>query len=62
MKTTFTSVRKKLVLGAVWLGLSTVCFSQNDVMLQAFYWNVPVDQTNLNGSWWDTLRVKTPEL
>ena len=36
--------------------------AQNDVMMQAFYWDVPVDAVNKNGSWWDTLRVKAPEL
>ncbi len=36
--------------------------AQNDVLLQAFYWNVPVDQTNLNGSWWDTLSSEAPSL
>lgn len=42
--------------------LTTKCFSQNDVMMQAFYWNVPTDTTNKNGSWWDTLDSKLPEL
>lgn len=32
--------------------------AQNDVMMQAFYWNVPVDVVNKNGTWWDTLRIK----
>lgn len=36
--------------------------AQNDVMMQAFYWNLPVDETNKNGYWWDTLRMKAPEL
>jgi alpha-amylase len=36
--------------------------SQNDVMMQAFYWDVPVDAANLNGSWWDTLRLKASSL
>ncbi len=29
--------------------------AQNDVMMQAFYWNVPVDEAGLNGTWWDGL-------
>ena len=37
-------------------------YSQNDVMMQAFYWNVPVDTANKNGSWWDTLRIKASSL
>ncbi len=36
--------------------------AQNDVLMQAFYWDVPVDDTNLNGFWWDSLRVKAPDL
>lgn len=34
----------------------------NDVMMQAFYWDVPVDETAKNGSWWDNLKTKAPEL
>lgn len=36
--------------------------AQNDVMMQGFYWDVPVDDVNENGSWWDTLAVKAQEL
>ena len=36
--------------------------AQDDVMMQAFYWDVPVDAANFNGSWWDTLAVQAPEL
>lgn len=36
--------------------------AQNDVMMQAFYWNVPVDEANHNGTWWDVLRQKAPDL
>lgn len=34
----------------------------NDVMMQAFYWDVPVDELTKNGTWWDNLRTKAPEL
>ncbi|MDE6095967.1 MAG: hypothetical protein K2G52_07255, partial [Muribaculaceae bacterium] len=34
----------------------------NDVMMQAFYWDVPVDEESLNGTWWDNLKNKAPEL
>lgn len=40
------------------LGLTTTAQAQNDVMMQAFYWDVPVDTTNKDGSWWDSLAVK----
>ncbi len=36
--------------------------AQNDVMLQGFYWDVPVDDANKDGSWWDTLASQAPEL
>lgn len=41
---------------------SNKILSQNDVMMQAFYWDVPVDAVNKNGTWWDTLRIKAPSL
>lgn len=49
------------------LALLTFAFTgftqaQNDVMMQAFYWNVPVDEANLNGTWWDNLSAKAPAL
>jgi alpha-amylase len=31
-------------------------------MLQAFYWDLPVDATNKNGNWWDNLNSKAVEL
>lgn len=34
----------------------------DDVMMQAFYWDVPVDDQAKNGSWWDYLSEKAPEL
>lgn len=35
--------------------------AQNDVMLQAFFWDVPVDNENKDGFWWDNLNSKAPE-
>jgi len=32
------------------------------VMMQAFYWDVPVDEDTKNGSWWDNLKSKATEL
>lgn len=37
-------------------------YAQNDVMMQAFYWNVPVNETGKNGFWYDTLKAKIPAL
>jgi len=50
-----TVVRKLSIISIFALSF---LFSQNDVMLQAFYWDVPVDARNLNGFWWDSLRAK----
>jgi alpha-amylase len=37
--------------------MSCAALAQNDVMMQAFYWNLPVNTTAKNGYWWDTLRI-----
>lgn len=50
---------------AVWiciLLLPASAFSQNDVMMQGFYWDVPVNAATLNGTWWDNLRTKSTVL
>jgi len=36
--------------------------SDDEVMMQAFYWDVPVDSENVNGIWWSTLGAKAGEL
>jgi alpha-amylase len=36
--------------------------AQNDAMMQAFYWDVPVNAGSFNGSWWDTLSAKMSAL
>jgi alpha-amylase len=36
--------------------------AQHDVMMQAFYWDVPVDDVNKNGTWWDNLTNKSEVL
>ncbi|WP_258105421.1 T9SS type A sorting domain-containing protein [Marinoscillum sp. MHG1-6] len=38
------------------------CMAQDDVMMQAFYWDVPVDDQNKNGTWWDNLSGKAAAL
>lgn len=42
--------------------LATPAQAQDDVMMQAFYWDVPVDAANFNGTWWDSLAVKASSL
>ncbi len=37
-------------------------FAQNDVMMQAFYWDVPVDAVTNNGTWWDNLNAKSSDM
>ena len=34
----------------------------DDVMMQAFYWDVPVDDQAKDGTWWDHLSSLAPEL
>jgi alpha-amylase len=54
---------KKLLLTIVtFCSLFIYLNAQNDAMMQAFYWNVPVDEANLNGTWWDNLANKANEL
>ncbi|HEX8071863.1 MAG TPA: alpha-amylase family glycosyl hydrolase [Pyrinomonadaceae bacterium] len=36
--------------------------AQNDTMMQAFYWDVPTDDVNKNGSWWNNLAARAPEI
>lgn len=34
----------------------------NDVMMQAFYWDVPVNESAKDGTWWNVLKTKASEL
>ncbi|MGH7601893.1 MAG: hypothetical protein ACREOI_36485, partial [bacterium] len=59
--------RVLLAVLALWcwvfvMGFGNLAQAQNDVMMQAFYWDVPVDATNLNGSWYDSLKVRAAGL
>jgi len=52
------------------LSVLTACSAQkeeplqplDDVMMQAFYWDVPVDDQAKDGTWWDHLSSLAPEL
>ena len=52
------------------LSVLTACSTQkdeplqplDDVMMQAFYWDVPVDAQAKDGTWWDHLSSLAPEL
>lgn len=50
---------------AIMISLNTsAVFSQDErdhIMLQSFYWDVPVDEEHLNGMWWDSLRTQARE-
>lgn len=48
-----------LLMFIVTLNFSLI--AQNDVMLQTFYWDVPVDAQNLKGLWWGNLERKSSE-
>jgi len=34
---------------------SVNCYENNNVMLQGFYWDFPVDEVNKYDTWWDNL-------
>ena len=53
------------LMGVIVVGILAnvqVSNAQNDAMMQAFYWNVPVDSANHNGNWWNTLSSEAQEL
>lgn len=50
------------LLCIITLGVSTSLKAQDDVMMQAFYWDVPVEDSSLNGFWWDSLAAKANNL
>lgn len=54
----------KAAIFSLFFGLifSTNLRAQNDAMMQAFYWNVPVNEATHNGSWWDSLNAKATTL
>ena len=62
-------MNKTIYISLFFLSL-TACSTQkeeplqplDDVMMQAFYWDVPVDEQTKNGTWWDHLREIAPEL
>ncbi|MGL1889352.1 MAG: DUF1939 domain-containing protein [Reichenbachiella sp.] len=54
--------RINLLLSVLCLTVSLSVSAQNDVMMQAFYWNLPVDEINLNGTWWDNLASKSTDM
>ena len=54
--------RKKTCIIASLIFFSIALKAQNDAMMQAFYWNVPVNESSHNGSWWDSLNSKATQL
>src|ERR1035437_8064687 len=59
---TICFVRRTLIFGLSCFFLSNLCLSQKDVMMQAFFWEVPTDINNKQGIWWDILRSQTFDL
>lgn len=53
---------KRLLAAVGLLCCQQVCHAQDDVMMQAFYWNVPVNESTKNGSWYDSIRTKIPAM
>ncbi|MGD8779793.1 MAG: alpha-amylase family glycosyl hydrolase [Ignavibacteria bacterium] len=62
MKLFFQKTIIALILLNFFLFTGKNLVAQNDVMMQAFYWEPPVDAANFNGSWWDTLASKANSL
>lgn len=54
--------RKKLFILLALSLAPYLLLAQKDVMLQAFYWDVPVNADQRDGIWWDHLTQKAPEL
>ncbi|MCZ8216886.1 MAG: hypothetical protein O9262_11635, partial [Cyclobacteriaceae bacterium] len=52
----------RILLVSIALCMPAWLFAQNDVMMQGFYWDVPVDAANFNGSWWNNLKNKSTTL
>jgi alpha-amylase len=52
----------RILLVSMALCMPAWLFAQNDVMMQGFYWDVPVDAANFNGSWWNNLKNKSTTL
>lgn len=50
------------ILTGIIMFFSINSYGQNDVMMQAFYWDVPVDASTNNGFWWDSLANKATSL
>ncbi len=57
---TYGYIQKALIM-VLFLMSVTLVKAQKDVMLQAFYWDVPVDHVNKNGTWWDNLKNKSAD-
>lgn len=50
---------RNLLIALLFVMLAFRSSAQNDVMMQGFYWDVPVDAVNKNGSWWNNLKNKS---
>jgi alpha-amylase len=57
-----THLLKKPILFFILCLAPFYSMGQNDVMLQAFYWDVPVNADQKDGFWWDHLTHKAPAL
>ncbi|MGB3181663.1 MAG: T9SS type A sorting domain-containing protein [Cyclobacteriaceae bacterium] len=62
MKTTLQFLKRRLPILAIFLSFYSLAVSQNDVMMQAFYWNADSYVAGQDGTWWDSLRIKMPAL
>ena len=50
------------IIGVLLFSIQLSSFSQRDVMMQAFYWDVPVNEAAKDGFWWDSLAAKADDM
>ncbi len=55
-------VRKALTTGLLLWVCVVIVQAQHAPILQAYYWDVPVDDQHKNGSWYDTISARIPFL
>lgn len=53
--------RKNILLVFIFCLGCLVLSAQKDIMLQTFYWDVPVDGSNKKGLWWNNLHEKADD-
>src|SRR5688572_22282694 len=55
-------MKKKILTIALCFLIHFSLRAQNDVMMQAFYWDLPVNEAGKNGFWYDSIKAKIPAM